>query len=116
MHSAGARQRVCASGVSEERSNTAPIPSEGLVEGSTRDPPYTLAANGHQDGLSHSGEPADDEVSVIEEPETPGESGPHVMRAPRVPTQKEIDAHMATHIPHEEWCDFCMSGRARNKP
>ena len=22
---------------------------------------------------------------------------------------------MATHSPHEEWCDFCMSGRGRNK-
>ena len=34
----------------------------------------------------------------------------------RAPIQKEIDAHEATHVPHEEWCEFCMSGRARNKP
>ena len=38
-----------------------------------------------------------------------------MVRAPRVPTQKEIDAHAATHIPHEDWCEFCMSGRGRNK-
>ena len=37
-------------------------------------------------------------------------------RAPRVPTQREIDAHEATHIPHEEWCETCMAGRGRNKP
>ena len=63
---------------------------------------YTLAANGHHDGLSHPGEPEDDEVIVVEEPEGPGENGPQVVRAPRVPTQKEIDAHAATHIRHED--------------
>ena len=35
---------------------------------------------------------------------------------PRTPTQAEIGAHEATHMPHEEWCEFCMAGRARNKP
>jgi len=76
----------------------------------------TLAANGHPDnGLSHPGEPEEEEVIVVEEPEGPGESGPQVVRAPRVPTQKEIEAHGATHIPHEDWCEFCMSGRGRNK-
>ena len=75
----------------------------------------TLAANGHPDGLSHSGEPEEEEVIVVEEPDGPGESGPPVVRVPRTPTQKEIDAHEATHIPHEEWCEFCMSGRGRNK-
>ena len=62
----------------------------------------TLAANGHPDnGLGHPGEPEEEEVIVVEEPEGPGESGPQVVRAPRVPTQKEIEAHGATHIPHE---------------
>ena len=51
----------------------------------------TLAANGHPDnGLSHPGEPEEEEeVIVVEEPEGPGESGPQVVRAPRVPTQRE---------------------------
>ena len=75
----------------------------------------TPAANGHPDGLSHSGEPEEDEVIVIEEPDAPRESGPPVVRVPRTPTQKEIDAHEATHLPHEDWCEFCMSGRGRNK-
>ena len=67
------------------------------------------------DGLSHHGEPADEEVIVVGEPERPKGDQPRVVRAPSVPTQKEIDAHEATHIPHEEWCDVCMAGRGRNK-
>ena len=79
--------------------------------------PCTLAANDHHDnGLGHHGDPDDEEVIVLEEPERPDEGGPRVVRVPRAPTQKEIDAHEATHIPHAEWCEFCMAGRARNKP
>ena len=55
-------------------------------------------------GLSHSGDP-DEEVIVLEEPKRE-DPGPRVVRAPRVPTQKEIEAHEATHGPHEEWCEF----------
>ena len=80
--------------------------------GREKDNECTLAANGHPDGLSHPGEPEDDEVIVVEEPEGPREGGPRVVRVPREPTQKEIDAHAATHIPHEDWCDFCMSNPA----
>ena len=39
-----------------------------------------------------------------------------MVRVPRPPTQKEVEAHEATHTPHAEWCEFCMAGRARNKP
>ena len=68
------------------------------------------------DGLSHHGEPAEEEeVIVVEEPERPEGGEPSVVRAPRVPTQRERDAHEATHIPHEEWCEVCMAGRGRNK-
>ena len=38
------------------------------------------------------------------------------MKAPKAPTQKEIDEHMATHLPHAAWCDICMKGRGRNTP
>ena len=57
------------------------------------------------DGLGHSGEPDEEEVIVIEEPEREG-PGPRVVRVPRTPTQQEIDAHNVTHLPHEEWCEF----------
>ena len=68
------------------------------------------------DGLSHHGELAEeDEVIVVEEPERPEGVEPRVVKAPRVPTQKERDAHEAMHIPHEEWCEVCMAGRGRNK-
>ena len=83
--------------------------------------------------MSHHGDPevkeVDDrevEVEVVEEPEVEvleegrpedgrGE-GPRVLKAPRAPTQREIDAHMATHLSHAAWCDICMKGRGRNSP
>ena len=73
--------------------------------------PNKLAAGDHLklrpvevgNGLSHHGDPAEEEVIVVEEPEELREEGPRVMRAPRVPTPKEVEAHEATHIPHEEW-------------
>ena len=77
------------------------------------------------DGLSHHGDPevegVDDdepEVEVLEEgrPEDGRGEGPRTLKAPRAPTQREIDAHMATHLPHAAWCDICMKGRGRNSP
>ena len=66
--------------------------------------------------LSHHGDPEEEgEVIVVEEPSRPGGGEPCFVRAPRVPTQNEIDAHAATHIPHEEWCEVCMAGAGRNK-
>mgnify|MGYP003325470841 CR=1 FL=1 len=86
-----------------------------------RPPPKlgTLATDGHlelrpmevADGLSHHGEPAEEEeVIVVEEPEGPEKVEHRVVKAPRVPTQEERDAHEAMHIPHEEWCETCMVG------
>ena len=70
-----------------------------------------------KDGLSQDGEP---EVEVIEEGDSSDAEAagarPRVLKAPRAPTQKEIDEHMATHLPHAAWCDICMKGRGRNTP
>ena len=66
--------------------------------------------------MGHHGEPAEEEVIVVGDPEGSKEEGPKVMRAPRVPTPKEVEAHEATHIPHEEWCETFMAGRGRNRP
>ena len=69
------------------------------------------------EGLSHSGEPeSEEDVIVLNESERPEECESSVIRAPRDPTQNEIEAHEATHLPHAEWCEFCMAGRGRNKP
>ena len=70
-----------------------------------------------EDGLSQDGDP---EVEVIEEGDSSddedGGARSRVLKAPRAPTQKEIDEHMATHLPHAAWCDICMKGRGRNTP
>ena len=39
-----------------------------------------------------------------------------MLKAPRIPTQAEVDAHLATHLPHADWCELCMKGRGRNTP
>ena len=36
-------------------------------------------------------------------------------QAPKSPTSKESDLHEAIHLPHAEWCEFCVRGRSRNK-
>ena len=64
------------------------------------------------DGLSHDGDP---EVEVIEEGDISDDEicppkGPKILKSPKAPTQKEIDEHMATHLPHAAWCDICMKG------
>ena len=41
--------------------------------------------------------------------------GPEWSECQGPPLQKEIEAHEATHIPHAEWCEFCMAGLGRNK-
>ena len=52
--------------------------------------------------MSHHGDP-EEEVIVVEELERDIQDGTKVVRAPRAPTQAEIDAHVATHLPHAEW-------------
>ena len=68
-----------------------------------------------ENGLSHDGDP---EVEVIEEGDLEEEevvqARPKVLKAPKSPTQREIDEHMATHLAHAAWCDICMKGRGRD--
>ena len=60
-------------------------------------------------------EEADPEVIVLEEEDVDHVDKPIVVRVPRTPTEKEREEHEATHLPHAEWCEFCMRGRGRNK-
>ena len=39
-----------------------------------------------------------------------------MVRVPKIPTQKKREEHEATHLPHAEWCEACIKGRARNRP
>ena len=64
-----------------------------------------------QDGLGHHGDPGDQSDTVG----GPDQWKPSVIRVPREPTPKEREVHEATHLPHAEWCEYCMRGRARNK-
>ena len=38
-----------------------------------------------------------------------------IVRAPRTPSQSERELHEAVHLPHAEWCEYCVRGRGRNK-
>ena len=61
---------------------------------------------GGEYGLSHYGYPQEEEVTVLEEPEEEVPNAkPRVLRAPRMPTQKEVHQHAATHLPHQSWCE-----------
>ena len=35
---------------------------------------------------------------------------------PCMPTQEEVDAHNATHVPFRSWCPFCVAGKAKANP
>ena len=83
-------------------------------------------AEEEQEGNPHAGSdlrpdvegdnPSDPEVEVIEgEDEMNQGLMPRVVRAPRSPTPKERELHEAIHLPHAEWCEFCVRGRSRNK-
>ena len=41
---------------------------------------------------------------------------PKTLKAPRHPTQAEIDEHLLTHLPFADWCECCVSGRRPNAP
>ena len=76
-------------------------------------------------GLGHHGEPAEptgDRTERSQEEEVEGQeenevgSPAKLMRAPRTPSQSERELHEAIHLPHAEWCEYCVRGRGRNKP
>ena len=56
-------------------------------------------------GLGHHGDP-ELEVKVVEDAEDEVGGGAKVLKVPRTPTQAEIDAHLATHLPHADWCEI----------
>ena len=36
------------------------------------------------------------------------------LRDPRSPTQTEIENHNRTHLPHRNWCPYCVQGKGTN--
>ena len=76
-------------------------------------------------GLGHHGElagpeegevrePQEEEIEVEEEHQAGAPA--KLVRAPRTPSQSERELHEALHLPHAEWCEYCVRGRGRNKP
>ena len=53
-----------------------------------------------------------------DELEGPSEEGEKVsaIKTPEGPSQKEIEEHMANHIPFRSWCPFCVTGKAVSGP
>ena len=123
MGSAGSGCAFYGAGVSATVRPTTRLSQQGVKQVTDHLNPAPEEEVAGSDGLSHYGDPEvevieEAEVEVLEE-ENPSDGrgdGPRVLRAPRAPTQKEIDAHMATHLPHAAWCDICMKGRGRNSP
>ncbi len=37
----------------------------------------------------------------------------HYRKTPRQPTAEEIAQHEITHVPHRDWCRYCLGGRGR---
>ena len=52
----------------------------------------------------------------VEEDEETEAQGPKVAKAPRKPTQQEVEAHMVTHIPFRSWCEHCVRGKSKGRP
>ena len=48
-----------------------------------------------------------------EEPEEFGERYAKVKRGPKEPTEQEIIAHNATHVPFRSWCPHCVAAAAK---
>ena len=51
--------------------------------------------------------PSGEEVTSERELETDEQAITKFKKIPTMPTQKEIDEHMISHIPSRIWCEFC---------
>ena len=41
---------------------------------------------------------------------------PKVITSPVKPSAKEVEEHMATHIPFRSWCAHCVAGKSKSNP
>ena len=68
-------------------------------------------------GASSSTDPAPIAVNEDNEPDGSEEGqGPRAAAIPIGPTREEMDQHMLTHIPYRQWCQHCVSGKAKGHP
>ena len=45
-----------------------------------------------------------------------GRETPQIKKAPRRPTEEEVQEHNVCHIPFRAWCPHCVKGKAMNDP
>ena len=43
-------------------------------------------------------------------------SKPRIIASPTRPSPKEVEEHMATHIPFRNWCAHCIAGKSKSNP
>ena len=74
-----------------------------------------LNVSRHAEGNKSGGDDADEDDEYDEEVICGQCDNPPVKVAanPRMPTQREIDEHCVTHLPHRSWCDVCIKARGR---
>ena len=41
---------------------------------------------------------------------------PKAMKAPKIPTAREVEEHELTHCPPRSWCEHCVRGQAKDRP
>ena len=41
---------------------------------------------------------------------------PITMKDPGAPTDKELEHHSITHLPHRSWCEICVASRSKDRP
>ena len=58
------------------------------------------------------------EVGAREEEHGTEEEGrkPKMKNAPIMPSRKEVEEHMTTHIPFRNWCAHCVRGKSKSNP
>ena len=58
----------------------------------------------------------EDETETIEFQEPEGLDAVNALPTPTLPSQSEIEQHEIDHIPHENWCEYCVSVFGREQP
>ena len=80
------------------------------------DPSSQEEENGHSEGSHNHGSKSQSSTDPPPPPDPhPEERGVRVMKAPKAPSQEEIDRHNVSHCPFRSWCQWCVAGQAKAK-
>ena len=79
--------------------------------------PMSAQTEGRQPGGADGGEEHDIEGELEDIRCGQYEKPPvRVARNPQDPTDKEVDEHNVTHLPHRSWCPVCVKARGKEEP